>query len=70
MEETVRGKKSEPLAPAVAQSEACCQHGKGLAVNSQLRWAQSTGTASQSPACSPTWETAAASICQLFMVAT
>lgn len=54
-EETAQGEKCEPLALVAAQSERLPMW-KGPAVNSPLRWAWSRGNASQSPACSPTWE--------------
>lgn len=54
-EETAQGEKCEPLAPVAAQSERQPMW-KSLTVNSPLRWAWSRGNASQSPACSPTWE--------------
>lgn len=54
-EEIAQGEKCEPLAPVAAQSERLPMW-KGLTVNSPLRWAWSRGNASQSPACSPTWE--------------
>lgn len=49
------GEKCELLAPVAAQPQRLPMW-KGPTVNSPLRWAQSRGNASQSPACSPTWE--------------